>query len=71
MEARKALTFSMLAVGIGVISLGLLVSTVMAAAPAPTTIKVGIQSVEQMAISDLGKKMIFSDNARKLLRLPI
>jgi branched-chain amino acid transport system substrate-binding protein len=41
MEAKRALTFSMLAVGIGVISLGLLVSAVMAAAPAPTTIKVG------------------------------
>ena len=41
MEARRTLTFSMLAAGIAVISLGLLVSTVMAAASAPTTIKVG------------------------------
>jgi predicted TIM-barrel fold metal-dependent hydrolase len=30
-----------------------------------------IQSVEQMNISDTEKKMIFEDNARKLLRLPI
>ena len=30
-----------------------------------------IQSVEQMNISDLEKKMIFEENARKLLRLPI
>lgn len=30
-----------------------------------------IQSIEQMDISDLEKKMIFEDNARKLLRLPI
>jgi uncharacterized protein len=30
-----------------------------------------IQSVKQMSISDSEKKMIFEDNARKLLRLPI
>ncbi len=30
-----------------------------------------IQSVEQMNISDLEKKMIFEDNARKICRLPI
>jgi aminocarboxymuconate-semialdehyde decarboxylase len=30
-----------------------------------------VQSIEQMNISDLEKKMIFEDNARKLLRLPI
>ncbi len=30
-----------------------------------------IQSIEQMNIGDLEKKMIFEDNARKLLRLPI
>jgi predicted TIM-barrel fold metal-dependent hydrolase len=30
-----------------------------------------IQSIEQMNISDKEKKMIFEDNARKLLRLPI
>lgn len=30
-----------------------------------------IQSIEQMDISDLEKKMIFEDNARRLLRLPI
>lgn len=30
-----------------------------------------IQSIEQMTISDLEKKMIFENNARKLLRLPI
>jgi predicted TIM-barrel fold metal-dependent hydrolase len=30
-----------------------------------------IQSVDQMTISDLEKKMIFEENARKLLRLPI
>jgi len=30
-----------------------------------------IQSIEEMNISDLEKKLIFEDNARKLLRLPI
>jgi predicted TIM-barrel fold metal-dependent hydrolase len=30
-----------------------------------------IQSINQMAISDLEKKMIFEDNARRLLRLPV
>ena len=30
-----------------------------------------IESVEQMAISDAEKKMIFEDNARSLLRLPV
>jgi predicted TIM-barrel fold metal-dependent hydrolase len=30
-----------------------------------------IQSVDQMNISDTEKKMIFEDNTRKLLRLPI
>jgi len=30
-----------------------------------------IESIEQMTISDLEKKMIFENNARKLLRLPI
>ncbi len=30
-----------------------------------------IQSVEQMNISDLEKRMIFEDNARELLRLPV
>jgi predicted TIM-barrel fold metal-dependent hydrolase len=30
-----------------------------------------IASIEQMAISDAEKKMIFEDNARSLLRLPV
>ncbi len=30
-----------------------------------------IQAIEQMSISDLEKKLIFEDNARRLLRLPI
>jgi aminocarboxymuconate-semialdehyde decarboxylase len=30
-----------------------------------------IRSIEQMDISDLEKKKIFEDNARRLLRLPI
>jgi predicted TIM-barrel fold metal-dependent hydrolase len=35
------------------------------------SIRQTIDSVEQMAISDQEKKMIFEDNARKLLKLPV
>ena len=30
-----------------------------------------IEGIEQMAISEAEKKMIFEDNARKLMRLPV
>ena len=34
-------------------------------------VRATIQSIEQMDIADSEKKMIFEDNARRLLRLPI
>src|SRR5512139_3884529 len=40
-RGKRCVARSMLAVGIAIISLGLIASTVMAAAPAPATIKIG------------------------------